>query len=224
MWPDCNHPRQRSPPGHSLRLRLLSSPMLRLDFGHFVLAGRAGISYDRVSLAQRTLSQEKPDALAAFRDDSAAGSLCATLFRAGLAPCPSAGPRGAAGTGQTHREQLLAGDGLGAGAPLYQLSSGVEPGTMVGPASRADSAGADRPAAGARRGCPRTGGRRYRGAAQRAPDQSQGVLPRCRTLFPHTWGALCWVEVCLDDGLGPRPLGPAGVGLALFDGAVLAKG
>jgi hypothetical protein len=56
-----------------------------------------------------------PDALAATRDDSGIGPLCATVRRAGLGACPSRDAGIPPGVEQTHGEQLFAGDGLGLG-------------------------------------------------------------------------------------------------------------
>ena len=58
--------------------------------------------------------------------------------------------------------QLFAGDGVGVGAPLHQLPSGVEPGHVVGLASQSDSAGVASHAAGAARERPLCSGRTIR--------------------------------------------------------------
>ena len=61
--------------------------------------------------------------------------------------------------------------------------------------------------AGAARGDHRAGGGRYGGAAQRAADQGQRLLPRCGALLQETRRPLFWAEVGGDDALGAGALG-----------------
>ena len=53
--------------------------------------------------------------------------------------------------------------GLGGGAPLHELPSGLEPGHLVGPPGQSDSVGPAHHAAGAPRGDDRPRGGRHRG-------------------------------------------------------------
>lgn len=63
---------------------------------------------------------------------------------------------------------------------------------------------------------------RHHRTPQRAEDQGQGLLPGCGALHEEACHPLFRPEVGFDDAVGPCPLGAAGVGLAVFDGAVLA--
>ena len=91
------------------------------------------------------------------------------------------------------------------------------------PARAADFVGVAGRAAGAAGRDDRARGGRYGGAPQRAEDQGQGVLPRCGALLQETRGQVFWAEVGVDDAAWSRCPGPAGVGVAVFDGAVLAR-
>lgn len=137
---------------------------------------------------------------------------------------PGAGARGGRdfGAGETHGQQLLAGDGISLGSARYQLSSGVDPRALVHVASGEDFAGRDRHGIHPSRSDDRAGSRRYRGAAQRTQDPGEGVLPGCGALVAQTRSEVLWVEVGRNDGLGAGALGTAGLGVALFDRVVLA--
>src|SRR5918997_5052927 len=82
-------------------------------------------------------------------DHSGVGPLRATLFAAELAPCASVTPGGDSDAGSPDSHRCLAGDGLGGGVSLHELSSGVEPGHVVSTPGQPDSARSPHYAAGA---------------------------------------------------------------------------
>ena len=124
----------------------------------------------------------------------------------------------------THGDRRLAGDGVGDGAPLHQLPSGLEPGHLVGPPGQSDSVGRAHHAAGAPGGDDRARGGRHGGtplaAGRSRPKAAIGM--RCAPRKKHVIRCfgLKWV---VDDALGPGALEPAGVGVAVSHRAVLAR-
>jgi DDE superfamily endonuclease len=52
--------------------------------------------------------------------------------------------------------------------------------------------------------------------------KAKGVLPRCGAVVAQTRGQVFWAQVGVPDVTGPGPLGPAGVGVTVFDSTVLA--
>ena len=112
--------------------------------------------------------------------------------------------------------------GLGDGAPLHQLPSGLEPGHLVSPPGQSDSVGLAHHAAGAPGSDDRPRGGRHRGTPQRPQDHGQRLLSRCGALHQEARHPLFWPEVGVDDALGAGALEPAGVGVALSHRPVLA--
>jgi hypothetical protein len=113
--------------------------------------GRMCLTIDELS-PKVMLSKEDLHAAPARSDHPGVGSVCATVFTAGLAPCPTLASGGDAGSGSPYGHGRLTGHGAGDGAPFHELPSGLEPGHVVSSPGQSDSARVAHYIAGARRG------------------------------------------------------------------------
>jgi hypothetical protein len=168
------------------------------------------------------LSKEVSHARPARSDHLGVGPFCATVFAPRLAPCPGfARGRDTRARGP-HRDRRLAGDGAERRAPFYELSSGPEPGHMVGSPRESDSVGLADHAAGPLGRDARLRGRRYGRTPGGTEDYGERLLPGCRALLEAPRHPVFRAAMGRDDALGAGALEPAGMGVAGFDRALLA--
>jgi hypothetical protein len=170
------------------------------------------------------LSKEVSHATPARSDHTGIGPLCTTVFAPRLAPCPGLALGCDARAWSSHGDRRPARDGPGGGAPLYELSSGPEPGHLVGPPREPDSVGHIDHAAGPPRCDDCAWGRRYGRTPVGTEDHGERLLPGCGALQQETRHPMFRPEMGLDDAVGAGALESAGVGVALSDGLVLAGG
>lgn len=159
---------------------------------------------------------------AACRPDGDYRGVRAVVHRAGMASCARAAGWGDLGTGQTHGDGGVAGDGVGARALLSQVPSGIEPRTLVGAGGGSTVAGGTAGGVGANRTGGDGAGRHDRAAVGRA-DCSPRNLSRSGAFEP---GAFCenpWSAVVEFDAVGAGALGTAGVGATVSDGVVSVR-
>src|SRR5262245_34732347 len=209
----------RAPGGLTPNFLMVSYSTLAIWSGQ---EGRNYLMIDELSPKCR-LSKEVSYAPPARSDHTGLSSLCATLFTPRLAPCASLTLGGNSHPRSSHRDGRRAGHGVGDGVPLHELSSGPEPGLGVGPPGQSDTARAVPHGLCAPRGDDRPGSRRHGGTPVRAQDQGQGVLSRGGALDHEACHPLLGPEVGVEEALGPGALEPAGVGVARFDRALLAR-
>ena len=176
--------------------------------------GRMCLTIDELS-PKVMLSKEDLYAAPARSDHTGVGSVCATVFAAGLAPRPTLASRGDAGSGSPYGHGRLTGHGAGDRARFHELPSGLEPGHVVSAPGQSDSARVTHDVAGACRGDDRPWGGRYRGTPQWPQDHGQRLLSRCGAFDQEAGHPLFRPEMGVDDAPGPGALGAAGMGDAL---------
>src|SRR5262245_20304670 len=92
-------------------------------------------------LCSRSRDRRTSHAARARSDQTRVGPVWATLFGAGLVPCPGLAPGCAARAWGPHRHHRLTGEGPRGGALLHERSSGPAPGRLVGPPGESDAVG-----------------------------------------------------------------------------------
>jgi hypothetical protein len=160
-------------------------------------------------------STEDIHAAPARRDHPGVGPVCATVFTAGLAPCPTRASGGDAGSRSPSGHGRLTGDGDGPGARFHERPSGLEPGHLVSAPGPADAARVAHHVSWARRGADRPRGGRHRGTPWGPHDHGHRLLSRCRAFDHEACRPRCRPDMGVDEAAGPRAVGAAGMGKAL---------
>jgi hypothetical protein len=154
------------------------------------------------------LSKETSHAAPARGDHTGLGAFRTTLFGPRLGPGPALAFGRNADARTPHGDGRPARDGVGHGAPLHQLPSGVKPGHVVGPPRESDPVGVAHHVAASSGRDGRLGSGRYRGAPFRTPDQGQRLLPGCGALLEEPRQPVFWPQMGRDDAPGAGACGP----------------
>jgi hypothetical protein len=168
-------------------------------------------------------SQEISPAAPARSAHTGLGSLCATVFAPCLAPGPGLARGREARAWGPHGDRRSVRDGPGGGAPLYERSSGPDPGSRVSAPREPDAVGLTDRAVGPPKRDDGARGRRYGRTSGWTEDHGARLIPGCGALQPAIRHPGFRPARGRDDAVGAGPLESSGVGVACSDGLVVAR-